>query len=127
MPFWGWDLVRGSAVGSSVGMVGVVDKSAFTQKGAHSAGVARQHNGRLGKEGYCQVGVFLIGGPGRVGPARPSAVPARVHDSFATPGPSGRLSWPPVHDVNERLGGFLDTFAISKGEKKLNDFLGQVV
>src|SRR5439155_2209383 len=27
----------------------------------HSAGVARQHNGRLGKEDNCQVGVFLIG------------------------------------------------------------------
>src|SRR3954452_21254011 len=39
-----------SAVGSPVGTVGVVDESAFTKKGAHSAGVARQHNGRLGKE-----------------------------------------------------------------------------
>jgi SRSO17 transposase len=27
----------------------------------HSAGVARQHNGRLGKEDNCQVGAFLIG------------------------------------------------------------------
>ena len=27
----------------------------------HSAGVARQHNGRLGKEDNCQVGVFLVG------------------------------------------------------------------
>src|SRR5262249_15373448 len=26
-----------------------------------SAGVARQHNGRLGKEDNCQVGVFLVG------------------------------------------------------------------
>jgi SRSO17 transposase len=50
-----------SAVGSPVGVVGVVDESAFTKKGAHSAGVARQHNGRLGKEDNCQVGVFLIG------------------------------------------------------------------
>jgi SRSO17 transposase len=38
----------------------VIDESAFTKKGAHSAGVARQHNGRLGKEDNCQVGVFLI-------------------------------------------------------------------
>ena len=50
-----------SAVGSPVGVVGVVDESAFTKKGAHSAGVARQHNGRLGKEDNCQVGVFLVG------------------------------------------------------------------
>jgi SRSO17 transposase len=42
-------------------VVGVIDESAFTKKGAHSAGVARQHNGRLGKEDNCQVGVFLIG------------------------------------------------------------------
>jgi SRSO17 transposase len=50
-----------SAVGSPVGVVGVIDESAFTKKGTHSAGVARQHNGRLGKEDNCQVGVFLVG------------------------------------------------------------------
>src|SRR5207248_10762020 len=50
-----------SAAGSPVGTVGVIDESAFTKKGTHSAGVARQHNGRLGKEDNCQVGVFLIG------------------------------------------------------------------
>jgi SRSO17 transposase len=50
-----------SASGSPVGVVGVIDESAFAKKGAHSAGVARQHNGRLGKEDNCQVGVFLIG------------------------------------------------------------------
>ena len=50
-----------SAAGSPVGTVGVIDESAFTKKGSHSAGVARQHNGRLGKEDNCQVGVFLIG------------------------------------------------------------------
>jgi SRSO17 transposase len=50
-----------SAADSPIGVVGVVDESAFTKKGTHSAGVARQHNGRLGKEDNCQVGVFLIG------------------------------------------------------------------
>src|SRR6476646_3657094 len=50
-----------SAAGSPIGTVGVIDESAFTKKGSHSAGVARQHNGRLGKEDNCQVGVFLIG------------------------------------------------------------------
>src|SRR3954452_22868615 len=50
-----------SAAGSPVGTVGVVDESGFTKKGAHSAGVDRQHNGRLGKEDNCQVGVFLVG------------------------------------------------------------------
>src|SRR4051794_12465282 len=50
-----------SAAGTPVGVVGVIDESAFTKKGAHSASVARQHNGRLGKEDNCQVGVFLIG------------------------------------------------------------------
>ena len=50
-----------TAPGRPIGVVGVVDESGFTKKGAHSAGVARQHNGRLGKEDNCQVGVFLIG------------------------------------------------------------------
>jgi SRSO17 transposase len=49
-----------SAAGSPVGVVGVIDESAFSKKGTHSAGVARQHNGRTGKEDNCQVGVFLI-------------------------------------------------------------------
>ncbi len=55
------DELAPSAAGSPVGTVGVVDESAFTKKGAYSAGVARQHNGRLGKEDNCQVGVFLVG------------------------------------------------------------------
>ncbi len=54
------DLVP-TAAGSPIGTVGVVDESGFAKKGEHSAGVARQHNGRLGKEDNCQVGVFLVG------------------------------------------------------------------
>ncbi len=50
-----------SAKGSPAGVVGIIDESAFAKKGTHSAGVARQHNGRLGKEDNCQVGVFLVG------------------------------------------------------------------
>jgi SRSO17 transposase len=50
-----------TTVGSPIGTVGVVDESGFAKKGDHSAGVARQHNGRLGKEDNCQVGVFLVG------------------------------------------------------------------
>jgi SRSO17 transposase len=50
-----------TATGSPIGVVGVVDESGFAKKGQHSAGVARQHNGRLGKEDNCQVGVFLVG------------------------------------------------------------------
>ena len=42
--------------------VGVVDESGFTKKAEKSVGVARQYNGRLGKEDNCQVGVFLVGG-----------------------------------------------------------------
>jgi SRSO17 transposase len=48
-----------TATGSPIGVVGVVDESAFTKKGNKSAGVARQHNGRLGKEDNCQVGVYV--------------------------------------------------------------------
>jgi len=54
------DLVP-TAVGGPVGTVGVIDESGFAKKGNHSAGVGRQHNGRLGKEDNCQVGVFLVG------------------------------------------------------------------
>ena len=50
-----------SAIGSPVGVVGVIDESSFTKKGSRSAGVSRQHNGRLGKQDNCQVGVFLVG------------------------------------------------------------------
>jgi SRSO17 transposase len=50
-----------SAVGSPSGVVGVIDESAFAKKGWHSAGLARPHNGRLGKDDTCQVGVFLVG------------------------------------------------------------------
>jgi SRSO17 transposase len=55
------DELAPSAAGTAVGTVGVIDESGFSKKGAKSAGVARQHNGRLGKEDNCQVGVFLIG------------------------------------------------------------------
>jgi SRSO17 transposase len=55
------DELAPSAVGTAIGVVGVLDESAFAKKGTKSAGVARQHNGRLGKEDNCQVGVFLIG------------------------------------------------------------------
>ena len=50
-----------SARRSPIGIVGVLDESCFAKKGTASVGVARQHNGRLGKEDNCQVGVFLIG------------------------------------------------------------------
>ena len=42
------DLVP-SAKGSPAGVVGIIDESAFAKKGVHSAGVARQHDGRLGE------------------------------------------------------------------------------
>ena len=47
----------GQPSGSSASSI----ESAFAKKVTHSAGVARQHNGRLGKEDNCQVGVFLLG------------------------------------------------------------------
>src|SRR3982750_233275 len=50
-----------TAAESPVGVVGVIDESGFAKKGNHSAGVGRQHNGRLGKEDNCQVGVYLVG------------------------------------------------------------------
>src|SRR4051795_6798197 len=50
-----------TAADSPIGVVGIIDESGFAKKGDHSAGVGRQHNGRLGKEDNCQVGVFLVG------------------------------------------------------------------
>src|SRR4051812_28131105 len=55
------DELAPSAADTAIGTVGVIDESAFAKQGVHSAGVARQHNGRLGKEDNCQVGVFLVG------------------------------------------------------------------
>src|SRR4051812_19493066 len=55
------DELVATAAGSPIGTVGVIDESGFAKKGDHSAGVARQHNGRLGKEDNCQVGVSLVG------------------------------------------------------------------
>src|SRR3954467_5196660 len=40
----------------------VVDETTFVKKGEHSAGVARQYCGTLGKVENCQVGVFLAYG-----------------------------------------------------------------
>ena len=45
-------------VGGQVGTGLYIDESAFTKKGDQSVGVARQWNGRLGKQDNCQVGVF---------------------------------------------------------------------
>jgi SRSO17 transposase len=79
------DELAPSAAGSPVGTVGVVDESAFAKKGQHSAGVARQHNGRLGKEDNCQVGVFLIG----VTPAGAALLDHQLFlpESWCAPGP----------------------------------------
>ena len=43
----------------------VVDETGFPKKGRHSAGVARQYCGTLGKVENCQVGVFLAYGSRR--------------------------------------------------------------
>jgi SRSO17 transposase len=43
----------------SLDAVLVIDEAGFPKKGRHSAGVARQYSGTLGKIDNCQVGVFL--------------------------------------------------------------------
>jgi SRSO17 transposase len=58
------DLCRAHAVErlGAADAVLVVDETAFVKKGRHSAGVARQYCGTLGKVENCQVGVFLAYG-----------------------------------------------------------------
>jgi SRSO17 transposase len=58
------DLCREHAVGrlGAEDAVLVVDETAFVKKGRHSAGVARQYCGTVGKVENCQVGVFLAYG-----------------------------------------------------------------
>ncbi|HEU5397891.1 MAG TPA: IS701 family transposase [Gammaproteobacteria bacterium] len=62
---WDADLVRDdlrayvvAALGDGQGVL-VVDETGFPKQGRHSAGVARQYCGTLGKRGNCQIGVFL--------------------------------------------------------------------
>jgi len=58
----------GDALEGPVGTGLFVDESAIAKKGDHSVGVARQWDGRHGKEDNCQVGVFAALGKGdRVG------------------------------------------------------------
>jgi SRSO17 transposase len=55
-------------IGAQIGTGLYLDESAFQKKGEHSVGVARQWNGRLGKQDNCQVGVFgALGRGDRVG------------------------------------------------------------
>src|SRR4051794_17280157 len=58
------DLCRDHAVGrlGAGDAVLVVDETGFVKKGRHSAGVARQYCGTVGKVENCQVGVFLAYG-----------------------------------------------------------------
>jgi SRSO17 transposase len=58
------DLCRERAVGrlGAEDAVLVVDETGFVKKGRHSAGVARQYCGTVGKVENCQVGVFLAYG-----------------------------------------------------------------
>jgi SRSO17 transposase len=61
--------------GAEIGAGLYVDESAFQKKGEHSVGVARQWNGRLGKQDNCQVGVFGALGRGD----RVSLIDARLY------------------------------------------------
>ena len=72
------DQVAGSAdasVGAQVGTGLYIDESAFQKKGDKSVGVARQWNGRLGKQENSQVGVFGALGRGD----RVSLIDARLY------------------------------------------------
>ena len=58
-----WDAVAEGAnarLGGHRDSTLLIDESAHAKQGNASAGVARQHNGRLGKTDNCQVGVFSV-------------------------------------------------------------------
>lgn len=63
----------------------VVDEACFPKQGTHSAGVARQYCGTLGKRANCQVGVFLgyAGRRGHVGLDRALYLPQEWTDGRA--------------------------------------------
>jgi SRSO17 transposase len=88
------ELVPTAAV-SPIGVVGVIDESGFAKKGDHSAGVDRQHNGRLGKEDNCQVGVFLVG----VTPGGSALLDHRLYlpESWCEDSPEGRARRDKAH------------------------------
>jgi SRSO17 transposase len=62
-------------LGADRGVGLYIDESAFQKKGDKSVGVARQWNGRLGKQDNCQVGVFGALGRGD----RVSLIDARLY------------------------------------------------
>jgi SRSO17 transposase len=62
-------------LGADLGVGLYIDESAFQKKGDKSVGVARQWNGRLGKQDNCQVGVFGTLGRGD----RVSLIDARLY------------------------------------------------
>lgn len=73
-------------IGASVGAGLYIDESAFQKKGTKSVGVARQWNGRLGKQDNCQVGIF-----GAIGQAdRVCLVDARLYLPQAWSGDAAR-------------------------------------
>ena len=58
-----WDRVAGCAnarLGGHRDSMLIIDESAEAKQGKSSVGVARQHNGRLGKTDNCQVGVYSV-------------------------------------------------------------------
>ena len=84
-----------------VGVVGIIDESAFSKTGDQSVGVARQHNGRLGKEDNCQVGVCLVA-------AAPGGVALLDHrlflpESWCEDTPAGQQRRAKVH-IPESIG-----------------------
>jgi SRSO17 transposase len=90
-----------TAAPDPVGVVGIIDESGFSKKGDQSVGVARQHNGRLGKEDNCQVGVFLVG----VAPGGVALLDHRLFlpESWCEDTPAGRQRRAKVH-VPESIG-----------------------
>jgi SRSO17 transposase len=108
----------GEALGAPGGVL-VLDDTGFPKKGIHSAGVARQYSGTLGRVDNCQVGVFL----GYASPHGHTLVDRRLYLAqswLADPAKrsSPRAAVPPevVFRTKLELAGEMLTAAIAHGD-----------
>ena len=108
----------GEALGAPGGVL-VLDDTGFPKKGIHSAGVARQYPGTLGRVDNCQVGVFL----GYASPHGHTLVDRRLYlaqswlaDPAKRSSPRAAVPEEVVFRTKLELAGEMLTAAIARGD-----------